>query len=166
MVTMFSVFRKATPQASGNTPMNMTQEQANTALTNALHKVANVKLRNAIKAATAAANARGAEKNKRNAELEAALNAAKPAAAAAAAAAPNKPADNQTLRAENNVVANLIKNIETGMFNKNNKSAVNRSRVKGNSKYVNVEQNRINAAMNARNRAIAEAAAAALGGAA
>jgi hypothetical protein len=98
------------PAAPGNTPANTTQEKANKDLINALHQVANVRLRNAINAATAAANAKGAEKSKRIAELEAALNAAKPVAAAATAMAPNKSVESTTQTAEAGAVNAAARN--------------------------------------------------------
>ena len=88
----------------------ITLNQANAALVKALHNVANVKLRNAINKAKAAANATGStEKNKRIAELEAALREAKSAAVAATIAVPEKQADPSTLMSEANVTAYIAK---------------------------------------------------------
>jgi hypothetical protein len=158
MVTMFARFgvgkkpNASAPAASGNTPANMTQEQANTALTNALHKVANVKLRNAIKAATAAANAKGADKNNKIAELQAALNAAKPVAEAAAAAAPNKPADNQTVNAANSLIAKVA----AGANNINKTSNNNFRQRPTYSSLSNSNKAKVNAALAKRRRNVSE----------
>jgi hypothetical protein len=106
MMSFFSR-SKAAPAPATN---GMTQNQANAALVKALHNVANVKLRNAINKAKAAANATGAEKNKKIAELQAAINAAGPIVKAANATAPNKPVENQTLIAENAAVNAVARN--------------------------------------------------------
>ena len=153
MVTMFSVFRRTTPQASGNAPANMTQEQANKALTNAIHKVANVKLRNAIKAATSLANATVAERNSKIAALEKALAEAKPAAAAAAAAAPNKPAENQTVNAANSLIAKVAAGA-----NNINKTPNNNFRQRTNYSSLSSANNkaRVNAALAKRRKNVSE----------
>jgi hypothetical protein len=102
---------KAAPAPAAN---GLSQNQANAALVKALHNVANVKLRNALAKAKAAANAAKngtiAERNKTIAELKAALNEAKPVVTAAANVAPNKPAETQTLAAENAAVNAVARN--------------------------------------------------------
>jgi len=93
-------FRGTAAAPAGTVNVNTTQNQANQALVTALHKVANVKLRNALKLATQAANARGGVKNKKIAELEAALKEARPVVTAASNASPTKPVESATGTAE------------------------------------------------------------------
>jgi hypothetical protein len=107
-MSFFSRFKPA--PASAPSPNGLPNlPTANKALTNALHTVANVKLRNALKAAKNAANATGAEKNKKIAELEAALKEAKPVVTAANAAAPNNPVEPATQNAEAAAVSAVIR---------------------------------------------------------
>ena len=80
--------------------MNAPSQNANRALVNAVHKVANIKLKNALNIARQAANATGAEKNRRIAELEEALRQAKMPVMAATSLAPNRPAETSTRNAE------------------------------------------------------------------
>jgi len=138
--------RRSTPAAANG----LTQNQANAALTNALHTVANVKLRNALKAARIAANAAKngtiAERNKRIAELQEALRKAQPAVTAAANVAPTKPAENATLMSEANVTAYIAKI-----------QAMNNMALLGNisknvnfAKVPNANKNRVRAAANNR----------------
>jgi len=98
--------RRPAPAPASN---GLTQNQANAALVKALHNVANVKLRNAINKAKAAANATGAEKNKKIAELEKALAEAKPVVTAATNAAP-LPVEPSTNAAENAAVNAVARN--------------------------------------------------------
>ncbi len=158
-MSFFSRFKSApaVPAANG-----LTQNHANAAMVKALHNVANVKLRNALKAAKNAANAAKngtfAERNKTIAELQAAINAAKPVVTAAANVAPNIPVEPATQSAEaqaNNSVNSLIKNIANTKFNTNNKKNVKVNNIKSNSRYSNVEENRIQAAIANRRKMIA-----------
>jgi hypothetical protein len=142
---MSSWFRsKAAPAPAAN---GLTQNQANAALVKALHNVANVKLRNAINKAKAAANATGAEKTNRIAELEKALAEAKPVVKAANAAAPNKPVEPSTNSAENAAVNAVIKNIQ------NLSKPVNVNAIKASNAYQK-NSKRINNAILARKNAV------------
>ena len=132
------------PNASG-APTNLTQNQANAALVNALHKVANAKLRNALKIARQAANASGAEKNEKIKALQKALNEAKGPAAAATLAAPEIPVESPTNTAETSAIQAVLSLIDAGEFNNKNMTANNR--------YKNLPTNnkdRANAALAAR----------------
>jgi hypothetical protein len=109
---MFARFRsKAAPAPAAN---GLTQNQANAALVKALHNVANVKLRNALKAAKNAANAAKngtiAQQNATIKNLQAQIAAAGPVVKAANVAAPNKPAETQTLNAEAAAVNAVARN--------------------------------------------------------
>ena len=110
MMSFFSRSKAAPAPATNN---GLSQNQANAALVKALHNVANVKLRNALRAAKNAANAAKngtiAERNKTIAELKKALNEAKPVVTAAANVAPNTPVENATLMSEANVTAYIAK---------------------------------------------------------
>ena len=136
--------RRAAPAPATN---GLTQNQANAALVKALHNVANVKLRNAINKAKAAANATGAEKNKKIAELQAAINAAGPIVKAANATAPNKPVENATQNAEAAAVNAVIKNIQ------NLSKPVNVNSIKASNAYQK-NSKRINNAILARKNAV------------
>ena len=141
---MFSFGKKPAPAPAAN---GLTQNQANAALVKALHNVANVKLRNAINKAKAAANATGAEKNKKIAELQAAINAAGPVVKAANAAAPNKPVETATQNAEVSAVNSILRNI--AKYN----TRENLNKVKNNQRYKNATNDnkaRINSAVNNR----------------
>jgi hypothetical protein len=141
---MFARFRsKAAPAQAAN---GLTQNQANAALVKALHNVANVKLRNAINKAKAAANATGAEKNKKIAELQAAINAAGPVVKAANTAAPIN-VEAATLNAEAAAVNAVIKNIQ------NLSKPVNVNAIKASNAYKK-NSNRINNALNSRKAAV------------
>lgn len=149
----------APPPPSG-APTNLTQNQANAALVNALHKVANVKLRNALKLATQAAAASGAEKNKKIAELQAAINAAKGPAKTATIAAPNIPVEPSTAEAETAAVKNvagLIARIQAGNLN------TELNKIKNNKNYNNTRKVNINAAIATRRQNIAAKALTATG---
>ena len=125
---MFSFGKKPAPAPAATN--GLTQNQANAALVKALHNVANVKLRKAINKAKAAANATGAEKNKKIAELQAAINAAGPVVKAANAAAPNKPVENQTLVAETAAVNAAARNAAAlANFNQRIVAANNRAKL-------------------------------------
>ena len=139
---MFARFR-GTSAAPPPVVNGLTQNQANAALVKALHNVANVKLRNAINKAKAAANATGAEKNKKIAELEKALAEAKPVVTAANAAAPNKPVENATNSAENAVIKNI----------QNLSKPVNVNAIKASNAYQK-NSKRINNAILARKNAV------------
>lgn len=135
---------KAAPAPAAN---GLSQNQANAALVKALHNVANVKLRNAINKAKAAANATGAEKNKKIAELQAAINAAGSVVKAANAAAPNKPVEIATQNAEAAAVNAILRNI--AKYN----TRENLNKVKINQRYKNATNNnkaRINSVVNNR----------------
>jgi len=132
--------RKAAPPPAAN---GLTQNQANAALVKALHNVANVKLRNALTKAKAAANATGAEKTNRIAELEKALAEAKPVVTAAANVAPNIPVANATLNAQAAAVNAVIKNIQ------NLSKPVNVNAIKASNAYQK-NSKRINNAIEAR----------------
>jgi hypothetical protein len=138
--------RKAAPPPATNGLPNL--PTANKALTNALHTVANVKLRNALKAAKNVANASALTKNARIKELEAAINAARPVVNAAAAVAPTIPVEPATQNAEAAVVNALIRNISK--YN----TRENLNKVKNNQRYKNAPNNanrgRINQAVNNR----------------
>ena len=136
-------FKKAAPAPAAN---GLTQNQANAALVKALHNVANVKLRNAINKAKAAANATGAEKNKKIAELQAAINAAGPVVKAANAAAPIN-VEAATLNAEAAAVNAVIKNIQ------NLSKPVNVNAIKASNAYKK-NSKRINNALNSRKAAV------------
>ena len=142
-VTMFSFGKKPAPAPAAN---GLTQNQANAALVKALHNVANVKLRNAINKAKAAANATGAEKNKKIAELQAAINAAGPVVKAANAAAPIN-VEAATLNAEAAAVNAVIKNIQ------NLSKPVNVNAIKASNAYKK-NSKRINNALNSRKAAV------------
>jgi hypothetical protein len=135
---------KAAPAPAAN---GLSQNQANAALVKALHNVANVKLRNAINKAKAAANATGAEKNKKIAELQAAINAAGSVVKAANAAAPNKPVEIATQNAEAAAVNAVIKNIQ------NLSKPVNVNSIKASNAYQK-NSKRINNAILARKNAV------------
>ena len=139
----------------GSTPApvvnGLTQNQANAAMVKALHNVANVKLRNALKAAKNAANAAKngtiAERNKTIAELQAAINAARPVVAAAANVAPNRPVEPATQTAEaaatNAVIKTAVANngSETNVkWNGNKWVKINNSTAPG--FYVNWNKNK------------------------
>jgi len=146
---MFARFRRPPVPVSA---VNLSQNQANAALTKALHNVANVKLRNALKAAKAAANATIAERNTKIKELEAAINAAKGPVTAATNVAPNKPVEPATATAEAEVVKNvtgLITRIEKG--NLNNKL----NTINSNKNYNINKKTNINTAIAARKQALA-----------
>jgi hypothetical protein len=145
-VTMFARVRgtSATPAPAAD---GLSQNQANAALVKALHNVANVKLRNAINKAKAAANATGAEKTNRIAELEKALVEAKPVVTAAANVAPNIPVANATLNAEAAAVNAVIKNIQ------NLSKPVNVNAIKASNAYQK-NSKRINNALNSRKAAV------------
>ena len=143
---MFARFR-GTSAAPPPVVNGLTQNQANAALVKALHNVANVKLRNAINKAKAAANATGAEKNKKIAELEKALAEAKPVVTAANAAAPNKPVEPSTNSAENAAVNAVIKNIQ------NLSKPINVNAIKASNAYQK-NSKRINNAIRARQNAV------------
>jgi len=96
---MFARFRGTPTAPAQTTGTNVSLNNANKALTNALHTVANVKLRNALKAAKNVANASAANKNARIKELEKALAEAKPVVTAATNAAPI-PVESSTNAAE------------------------------------------------------------------
>ena len=134
----------ATPAPAAD---GLSQNQANAALVKALHNVANVKLRNAINKAKAAANATGAEKTNRIAELEKALAEAKPVVTAAANVAPNIPVANATLNAEAAAVNAVIKNIQ------NLSKPVNVNAIKASNAYQK-NSKRINNALNSRKAAV------------
>ena len=144
---MFARFRgtSAAPAPSTNGLPNL--PTANKALTNALHTVANVKLRNALKAAQNVANASAATKNARIKELEKALAEAKPVVMAANAAAPNKPVEPSTNSAENAAVNAVIKNIQ------NLSKPVNVNAIKASNAYQK-NSKRINNAILARKNAV------------
>lgn len=118
----------------------------NEALRTAVHAIANKKLQALASGIKSAANASGAEKNARIKELERLLAEAQ-AAAKAAGPGPVAPA---TVNAENAAIKALIKNIGNGKFNTNNKRNVNVNAVKRNTRYRNVNQNAINAAVSKR----------------
>jgi hypothetical protein len=128
---MMSLFRRRSNAAPGPVTNNgLTLNQANAALTNALHKVANVKLRNALKAAKNVANASAANKNARIKELEKALAEAKPVVTAATNAAPNKPADAATQNAEVAAVNAVARNAAAlANFNARITAANNRAKL-------------------------------------
>jgi hypothetical protein len=132
---MMSLFRRRSNAAPGPVTNNgLTLNQANAALTNALHKVANVKLRNALKAAKNVANASAANKNARIKELEKALAEAKPVVTAAANAAPNKPAEAATQSAETQTVnaTNALMRRINAITNANNtNNIINSNNFKG-----------------------------------
>jgi hypothetical protein len=131
--------RRAAPAPAAN---GLSQNQANAALVKALHNVANVKLRNALNKAKAAANATGAEKTNRIAELEKALAEAKPVVTAATNAAP-LPVESSTNAAETNAVNAVIKNIQ------NLSKPVNVNAIKASNAYQK-NSKRINNAIEAR----------------
>jgi hypothetical protein len=135
--------RRAAPAPAAN---GLSQNQANAALVKALHNVANVKLRNAINKAKAAANATGAEKTNRIAELEKALAEAKPVVTAATNAAP-LPVESSTNAAEANAVNAVIKNIQ------NLSKPVNVNAIKASNAYQK-NSKRINNAILARKNAV------------
>jgi hypothetical protein len=135
--------RRAVPAPAAN---GLSQNQANAALVKALHNVANVKLRNALNKAKAAANATGAEKTNRIAELEKALAEAKPVVTAATNAAP-LPVESSTNAAEANAVNAVIKNIQ------NLSKPVNVNAIKASNAYQK-NSKRINNAILARKNAV------------
>jgi hypothetical protein len=137
--------RKAAPALATNN--GLSQNQANAALVKALHNVANVKLRNALKAAKNVANASAETKNARIKELEKALAEAKPVVTAANAAAPNKPVEPSTNSAETNAVNAVIKNIQ------NLSKPVNVNAIKASNAYQK-NSKRINNAILARKNAV------------
>jgi hypothetical protein len=136
MMSFFSRSKAAPAAPSSNGLPNL--PTANKALTNALHTVANVKLRNALKAAKAAANATGAEKNKKIAELEAALKEAKPVVTAANAAAPNNPVEPATRNAEAAAVSAVIRQ---AVANNNATITANVKWNNANKKWIKVNKN-------------------------
>ena len=126
---------KAAPAPAGN---NVSKNNANAELVKALHKVANVHLRNALKkarnAANAAKNGTIAERNKTIAELQAALKEAKPVVTAANAAAPNKPVEAATQAAETQTVnaTNALMRRINAITNANNmNNIINSNNFKG-----------------------------------
>jgi len=127
---MMSLFRRRSNAAPGPVTNNgLTLNQANAALTNALHKVANVKLRNALKAAKNVANASAANKNARIKELEKALAEAKPVVTAATNAAP-KPVEASTQTAEVAAVNAVARNAAAlANFNARITAANNRAKL-------------------------------------
>ena len=80
--------------------MNAQRQNANKSLINAVHKVANIKLKNALNVAKQAANSTGAEKNRRIADLEEALRQARIPVMAANNLSPVRPVESSTHNAE------------------------------------------------------------------
>jgi hypothetical protein len=143
---MMSFFSR--PKAAPAPVVNgLTQNQANQALVKALHNVANVKLRNALTKAKAAANASAETKNARIAELDKALAEAKQVVTAAANVAPNKPVENATQNAEAAAVNAVIKNIQ------NLNKPLNINAIKASNAYKK-NSKRINNAILARKNAV------------
>ena len=153
-------FKKAAPSpATNGTKRQFNQKTFNNAsnkLKNALSTIANqhvLKYANAIRAkAKADANAARAttvavvtptQNNTKNA-----VNALKKANAA-------QQAVNTTAIQANNSVNALIKNISNTKFNTNNRKNVKVNNIKRNSRYSNVEENRIQAAIANRRKMIA-----------
>jgi hypothetical protein len=131
---MFARFSGTPTAPAQTTGTNVSLNNANKALTNALHTVANVKLRNALKAAKNVANASAANKNARIKELEKALAEAKPVVTAATNAAPNKPVEAATQSAETQTVnaTNALMRRINAITNANNtNNIINSNNFKG-----------------------------------
>ena len=89
----------------------------NKALVNAVHALANQKLKAAANTIRQASNANGAKKNQLIQNLQRQLEEAKKAATVAEAVAPGVPATPATQNAEIQAVNALIKNIGNGKYN-------------------------------------------------
>jgi hypothetical protein len=124
----------------------------NKALVNAVHAVANARLKAAANTIRQASNANGAKKNQLIQNLQRQLEEAKKAATAAEAVAPGVPAAPAALNAENqamNAVNKLINNIGKGNYNNRLKENpfANFSNVNG---YNTARKNNVNRAAAAR----------------